>query len=130
MTPFGAKLRELRASRKVTMAEMASALGVSSAYLSALEHGRRGAPTWALVQRTISYFNIIWDDAEELCRLAQVSEPRVKIDTAGLLPQATAFANLLAKSIQFLGQDDFAALSHIVDSAIARASADARQPAK
>ncbi len=126
MTPFGAKLREMRASRGVTMAQMAEAVGVSSAYLSALEHGRRGAPTWILVQRIISYFNIIWDEAEEICRLAQVSDPRVKIDTAGLAPEATAFANLLAKSIRLLENEDFAALTHVVDSAIARAPLKSR----
>lgn len=120
MTPFGAKLRAMRASRGVTMAEMAGAIGVSAAYLSALEHGKRGAPTWYLVQRIISYFNIIWDEAEEICRLAQVSDPRVKIDTAGLAPEATAFANLLARSIRCLENEDFAALTVVVDSAIAR----------
>ena len=120
MTPFGAKLRELRAGRGVTMTEMAAALDVSPAYLSALEHGKRGAPTWFLVQRIISYFNIIWDEAEELCRLAQVSDPRVKIDTAGLAPEATAFANLLAKSIRILAKEDFTALAHIVDRALRR----------
>ena len=50
----------------VSQKEMAAALGVSAAYLSALEHGRRGAPTWAFVQKMIGYFNVIWDDAEDL----------------------------------------------------------------
>ena len=77
---------------------MAAALGVSAAYLSALEHGRRGTPTWALLQKIIGYFNIIWDEAEELQRLAETSDPRVVIDTAGLSPAATELANLLARS--------------------------------
>ena len=50
--------------------QMAASLGVSAAYLSALEHGRRGVPSWAMVQKIIGYFNVIWDDAEELQRLA------------------------------------------------------------
>ena len=62
---------------------MAAALGVSAAYLSALEHGRRGVPSWAMVQKIIGYFNVIWDDAEELQRLAETSHPRVVIDTSG-----------------------------------------------
>ena len=48
MTPFGAKIRALRAERGVSQKDMAAALGVSAAYLSALEHGRRGVPGWAL----------------------------------------------------------------------------------
>ena len=42
MTPLGQKMRELREARGVTLKQMATALNVSSAYLSALEHGRRG----------------------------------------------------------------------------------------
>jgi transcriptional regulator with XRE-family HTH domain len=106
VTPFGLKLRELRREKGVSQKEMAAALGVSAAYLSALEHGRRGIPTWAMVQKMIGYFNIIWDDAEELERLAEQSNPRVVIDTSGLAPQATELANLLAQGIsQLEGKD-------------------------
>ena len=41
MTPFGEKMRSLRAERGLQLKDMAAGLGVSSAYLSALEHGRR-----------------------------------------------------------------------------------------
>ena len=44
MTPFGDRMRKLRSERGITLKEMAEALGVSSAYLSALEHGKRGRP--------------------------------------------------------------------------------------
>jgi transcriptional regulator with XRE-family HTH domain len=72
MTPFGKRMRELRAERHVTLRQMADAVGVSAAYLSALEHGKRGRPGWSLIQRIITYFNIIWDDAEEVAQLARV----------------------------------------------------------
>ena len=39
MTPFGEKLRDLRKQHGMTMASMAQHLGVSSAYLSQVEHG-------------------------------------------------------------------------------------------
>lgn len=110
MTPFGAKIRELRAKRGITLKDMAAALGVSSAYLSALEHGKRGRPTWFLVQRIITFFNVIWDEAEELQRLAELSEPKVSIDTAGLAPEATELANRLARDIERLEVDDLVAL--------------------
>ncbi len=42
MTPFGEKMRKLRADRAITLKQMSTAIGVSSAYLSALEHGKRG----------------------------------------------------------------------------------------
>lgn len=99
MTPFGQRLRAMREERGVTLKAMAAELGVSASYLSALEHGRRGAPTWLMVQRIITFFNVIWDEAEELQHLAARSHPRVVIDTAGLDPAATELAHLLAAEI-------------------------------
>ncbi|MEJ8574970.1 helix-turn-helix domain-containing protein [Microbaculum marinum] len=110
MTPFGARLRAMRQARGVTLSTMAADLGVSSAYLSALEHGRRGRPPWHLVQGVIAYFNVIWDEAEELARLAELSHPRVTVDTAGLAPEATELANLLARDIARLTREDAADL--------------------
>jgi transcriptional regulator with XRE-family HTH domain len=117
LTPFGAKLRALRAERGISQKQMAAALGVSAAYLSALEHGRRGAPGWALVQKIIGYFNIIWDDAEELERLAAISDPRVVIDTSGLSPEATRLANLLADRVGNLDEATIDSLIEIVQKA-------------
>ena len=99
MTPFGEKMRKLRADRAITLKQMSSAIGVSSAYLSALEHGKRGRPGWHLIQRILAYFNIIWDEAEEVTRLARISHPRITIDTSGLNPLATELANRLADDI-------------------------------
>lgn len=119
MTPLGAKLRALRADRGATLKEMATALNVSSAYLSALEHGKRGKPTWFLLQRMIAYFNVIWDEAEELQRLAELSDPKITIDTAGLAPEATELTNRLAAEI---GQLDTEDLVHIRNEIIRRAA--------
>ena len=102
MTPFGAKIRKLRAERGVTLKQMAEALQVSSAYLSALEHGKKGRPTVGLIHQICQYFGLIWDDAEDLKKLARQSNPRVVIDTAGLSPKATELANTLAKRIRDL----------------------------
>ena len=75
MTPFGAKVRQLRAARGVTLKQMAAALQVSSAYLSALEHGKKGRPTVGLIHQICQYFDMIWDDAEDLKKLAKHSHP-------------------------------------------------------
>jgi len=106
MTPFAAKIRSLRRARGVSQKEMAAALGVSPAYLSALEHGHRSPPNWAMVQKIIGYFNVIWDEADELQRLAELSHPRVVVDTAGLPEKATAIANLLAQNIADLNEEE------------------------
>ena len=105
MTPFGLRLREMRAAKGARLKDMASALGVSAAYLSALEHGKRGRPSRAMFIDICAYFNIIWDDADALERLAWISHPRVVVDTSDLGPEATELANLLAGSINDLDPD-------------------------
>lgn len=111
MTPLGARIRELRRQRGVSQRDMAAALGVSPAYLSAFEHGHRGRPSWAMVQKIIGYFNVIWDEADEIGRLAGVSDPRVLVDTSGLSPKATRLANMLAGDI---AEMDDAALERVM----------------
>lgn len=112
MTPFGQKVRKLRQERGILMKKMAADLGVSNAYLSALEHGHRGRPAVGLVRQICDYFELIWDEAEDIKRLAHLSHPRVTVDTAGLSPQATELANLLAENINELDTDT---LQWIVD---------------
>ena len=115
MTPFGARLRALRRQRRVTLKDMAAQLQVSSAYLSALEHGHRGRPSAGLVHQVNEFFGLIWDEAEELSELAKLSHPKVTVETAGLSPEATALANRLAEAIHRLSPQTVAAMHGLLD---------------
>lgn len=119
MTPFGAEIRRLRAEKGVSQAEMAAALNVTPAYLSALEHGKKGAPSWAMTQKIIHYFGLIWDEAETLQAVAELSRPRVTIETAGLDPRATKAVNLLARRVGHLSDAELDALVALLDPASA-----------
>ena len=81
---------------------MAMDLQISSAYLSALEHGNRGRPAPGFVMQVANYFDLIWDDVDELKKLAQLSHPKITINTSGLSPKATLLANLLSRHINEL----------------------------
>jgi len=115
MTPFGRKTRQLRADKGISQKQMASDLGISPAYLSALEHGHRGQPTWALVQKVIIYFNLIWDDAGEVEQLARESRPRITLDTSGLSPEAVIMANQLVCDIRNLTLEHIAEIMQILN---------------
>ncbi len=120
MTPFGQKIRELRLQKGITQHQLARALGVSPPYLSALERGRRGRPSWALVQKIITYFGAIWDDAEEIEELARLSHPKVTIDTSQLSATATETANRLADVIKRLEDDDLKDVLKLLDKLLTR----------
>ena len=102
LTPFGARIRDLRRQQAVSQKRMAADLQISAAYLSALERGRRGRHSPVLVDQICGYFNIIWDEADALRRLAKLSHPRVVIDTTQTGPEATELANRLAEGINEL----------------------------
>ena len=106
MTPLGVHLRRLREERGITQKDMAEGMGVSAAYLSALEHGHRGAPSFDMLQRITGYLNVIWDDAEELQRVAALSSPRITIDTIAMSALATELANLFAQKIGSMSDTD------------------------
>ena len=115
MTPFGARLRAMRRARGVSLGAMAEAMQVSSAYLSALEHGHRGRPSAGLVHQVNEFFGLIWDEADELSRLAGISHPRVSIDTAGLSPEATELANRLATRVRDLPPETLQKMLRLLD---------------
>ena len=104
MTPLGVKLRALREEKGVTLSQIAEALEVTPAYLSALEHGKRGRPTTLRLHQICAYFEIIWDEADDLRRLADISHPKVTINTSDLSPEATELANRLAEQIGELSE--------------------------
>ena len=106
MTPFGAQLRSLRATRGITQKDLAKRLNVSPAYLSALEHGRRGKPGPGLVLEICGHLDLIWDEAENLKTLAEHSRPKVTLDTGGLSPKATELANRLAERLPELKEGE------------------------
>lgn len=116
MTPFGARLRALRAELGITQADLADRLQVSAAYLSALEHGRRGAPSTGLVHQICGALDLIWDASDELLALARLSNPRVMVKTAGLTPEQTALANRVASNIAKLPADTVARLHAVLDT--------------
>jgi transcriptional regulator with XRE-family HTH domain len=120
VTPFGVRVRELRRQRGLLMKDMAAHLGVSSAYLSALERGERGKPTWTLLQGVLQYFHIIWDEADDLLRLADLSDPKVRIDASRQGPRAILLANRLAREFDSLSDEDVTAILAVLDRAMAR----------
>jgi transcriptional regulator with XRE-family HTH domain len=116
VTPFGARLRSLRAEHGMTQKQLAALLQVSAAYISALEHGRRGAPSIGLVHQVCDVFGLIWDQAEEISRLARLSHPRIVVNTAGLSPDQTALANRLAQTIARLPPETITSLHSVLDA--------------
>jgi transcriptional regulator with XRE-family HTH domain len=92
-------MRELRATHGLTQQQQADQLGVSKAYISALETGARGRPSAPFVDQICAWLGLIWDDAEELKALAAMSHPKPTIDASRSHATAVELANLVATHI-------------------------------
>ena len=84
LTEFGKVLRKLRINRQEILKDMADTLKVSSAYLSAVETGKRRIPTdW--VSRISESYSLSQDEQSELQYAADISTPDVTISLNGAL---------------------------------------------
>lgn len=106
MTPFGLKMREWRRKYNRTQQDQATFLGVSKAYISALETGARGQPSALFVDQICVWLGLIWDDAEDLKRLASLSHPKPSIDVRGHSADAVYLSNFLSQNIGRLSAED------------------------
>lgn len=111
MTPFGQEMQRLRTFRGITQKKMAADLAVSQAYLSALEAGHRGRPSRRFIHSVCQYFAIIWDEAEALEELANLSDTNVKLRSGGLTPAHCEAAVRFARVIRDLSEEEAAGLA-------------------
>jgi transcriptional regulator with XRE-family HTH domain len=79
LTPFGRSIRKLRVERGETQSDIAGALGVSVAFWSSLETGKKNVPPDVL-RRIEEHFGLVGDKAHELRDLAEMSRGEVRIN--------------------------------------------------
>ena len=94
-TPFGKQVRKYRIDADRTLSDMAKELGVSAAYLSAVETGRKPLND-ELVKRCVHYFRKVGVDAGDLLKLADRCRKEVNIERLDE-PEREALAALARK---------------------------------
>lgn len=111
---FGSKIRSLREHHGISQRELARSLGVSPAYLSQLESGKKGRPNDRLIHAICHQFGLIWDDADDLFAMADSSHRFVKIDTSDMDERRTALARQLAVRLKSLSGEQLDQLEDLV----------------
>ena len=111
MTPFGIKLKNIRVQRHKSLKDLSRALKVSIAYVSMLENGKRGRPADGLIELICSYFNLSWDEADELKFLAKHSDINTKMNSEKLSINATMLTNVLKNNIKWLTEEQLKKLT-------------------
>ena len=111
MTPFGIKLKNIRVQRHKSLKDLSKALKVSTAYVSMLENGKRGRPADGLIELICSYFNLSWEEADELKFLAKHSDINTKMNSEKLSLNATMLTNVLKNNIKWLTEEQLKKLT-------------------
>lgn len=106
LTPFGQKVRMLRIELSVRLKDMADELNVTSAYLSALETGKKNL-TDSFVAKVVDYFDKHGiSDTQELYQLADASKKEIRIDTSEYDDDSKLLIAAFARRFSELPKDD------------------------
>ena len=114
MTPFGRFLRNLRTEKGLLLKDIADMLNVTSAYLSALEHGKKGAPNAVLISKLENALKLNAAQRQELRRSARDSIKSMDIPSKST-PFAFETANAFARKLPKLSEDQLRRIKHIVE---------------
>lgn len=113
MTPFGLFMRRLRLESGLLLKDMAETMGVSSAYLSALEHGKKGAPSADFIASLEAKLKLDASLKAELRRAAQDSATSLTIPSKAT-PLGFQTAHAFARKLPNLSEKQLRAVMSIV----------------
>lgn len=114
MTPFGRFMRHLRTEKGLLLKDVADMLGVTSAYLSAVEHGKKGQPNAAMVSTLENELKLSAEQRKELRRAVRDSVSSMDIPSK-VTPFAFETANAFARKLPDLSEQQLRKIKNIVD---------------
>lgn len=114
LTRFGKEVRKLRIEKGVTLKQMATALGKTSAYLSAVETGRKNLPD-QLVNDVANYFDLADDGIQLLKRAAELSHNVVNIPMNGVSEPKREVATAFARQFPTLSDETLSQIRSLLE---------------
>jgi len=114
LTPFGKAVRKYRVDRGEIQLEVAEALGVSIAFWSAIETGKKNVPE-DLLAKVITHFELTGAAAHELRTLSWVSQRDVKINMQDLNDRSRQLVVGFARKFSSLDEEKQQKLRELLD---------------
>lgn len=109
LTAFGKFCRKLRIDKGDLLKDMANSLGVSAAYLSAVEVGKRNVPEdW--VSRIAEIYGLAENELNEMKEAYEQTITQVKIDLSGDSPNRRQTAMVFAREFKEFDDEGLAEL--------------------
>lgn len=113
MTPFGNVLSQLRRSRKLQQRELAEQVGIQPCYISAMEGGKKGPPSKAVLQKLIETLELSPEEAQSLESSVGPSERVFRVPDNVCLEEYE-FLWELRQRLGSLSGEELALMSHVL----------------
>lgn len=113
LTEFGKVLRKIRIDRQELLRDMAGTLGVSVAYLSAVENGKRNAPvSW--INKIILEYHLDSAEAKQLRNAFDESQEEIKISLQHVSSQQRNTVISFAKALEGLSDEELEKIMKVI----------------
>lgn len=114
LTRFGKRLRTLRIETDQKLKDMAEVLGVTVAYLSAVENGKRAVPdTW--IEKIANNYHLSDTEIAELQKAAYENKEDIKLNLMGANETEMDLALSFARRFKSLSDEQVNELQKILD---------------
>jgi transcriptional regulator with XRE-family HTH domain len=114
VTPFGKFMRNVRLEKGLLLKDVAHMLEVTSAYLSALEHGKKGVPNAGLLSKLENHMKLTTEQKKEMRRAAAMSITSVSISSKAS-PFAFETANAFARKLPNLSEQQLRRIKGVLE---------------
>lgn len=115
LTLFGKFCRKLRIDNGELLKDMATRLGVTSSYLSAIENGKRNVPQdWP--QKIIQFYELDKEQQEDLFKALQGSKKELRIDFSSYDNEDKQVLMALAREYKDMDDVNKEAIKNILSS--------------
>ena len=111
---YGKILRKIRIDKGLTMAQMAKAVGITSAYLSTIERGKRNIPK-SLTQNVINHYELSNEQVTELQKAEYLSMDSVEIELSDVGLDKKTLVLSLAKNLKNMTYEQVEMIKNIVE---------------
>ena len=114
VSEYGKILRKIRIDKGLTMAQMAKAVGITSAYLSTIERGNRNIPKY-LTQNVINHYKLSSEQVAELQKAELLSIDSIEIELSDVDLDKKTLVFTLAKNLKNMTYEQVAMIKNIVE---------------
>ena len=114
LSEYGKTLRKIRIDKGLTLAQMAKAIGITSAYLSTIERGKRNIPK-SLTQDVIGHYELSNEQVEELQKAELQSMDSLEIELSDVDLDKKTLVFTIAKNLKNMTCEQVEMIKNIVE---------------